>query len=62
MAGTGELTNQTVDLLQALIRNHCVNDGTPESGQEVRHADLLAPWVDGPGLDLPRYGRSLSPH
>ena len=54
MAGTGELTNQTVDLLQALIRNQCVNDGTPESGQEIRNADLLATWLEGSGLDLQR--------
>ena len=55
MARTEELTNQTVDLLQALIRNQCVNDGTPESGQEVRNADLLATWLEGSGLDLQRY-------
>ena len=55
MSGTEELTNQTVDLLQALIRNQCVNDGTPESGQEVRNADLLATWLEGSGLDLQRY-------
>ena len=55
MAGTEELTNQTVDLLQALIRNQCVNDGTPGSGQEVRNADLLATWLEGSGLDLQRY-------
>ena len=40
MASDDALTNQTVELLQALIRNACVNDGTPESGQEVRNADL----------------------
>ena len=55
MAETEELTNQTVDLLQALIRNQCVNDGTPGSGQEVRNADLLATWLEGSGLDLQRY-------
>ena len=36
-----DLTGETVELLQQLIRNRCVNDGTPESGQEVRNADLL---------------------
>ncbi len=35
------LTGETVELLQALIRNACVNDGTPESGHEQRNSDLL---------------------
>lgn len=30
-----------VDLLQGLIRNQCVNDGTPESGNEHRSVALL---------------------
>ena len=34
-------TGPTVELLQALIRNECVNDGTPDSGGEIRNADLL---------------------
>ena len=55
MAGAGDLTNQTVELLQAMIRNECVNDGTPESGHEVRNADLLATYLEGTGLDLQRY-------
>jgi len=33
------------ELLQHLIRNRCVNDGTPESGQEVRSADLLDDYL-----------------
>ena len=36
-----ELTGATTELLQTLIRNECVNDGTPDSGGEVRNADLL---------------------
>jgi acetylornithine deacetylase/succinyl-diaminopimelate desuccinylase-like protein len=55
MAGNGDLTNQTIELLQALIRNQCVNDGTAESGHEVRNADLLATYLEGTGLDLQRY-------
>ena len=55
MAGSVDLANQTAELLQALIRNACVNDGTPESGQEVRNADLLATYLEGSGLDLQRY-------
>ena len=35
------LTGETVELLQAMIRNRCVNDGTAESGYETRNADLL---------------------
>jgi acetylornithine deacetylase/succinyl-diaminopimelate desuccinylase-like protein len=50
-----ELTNQTIDLLQQLIRNECVNDGTAASGHEVRNADLLQNWLEGSGLDFQRY-------
>ena len=31
----------TIALLKDLIRNACVNDLTPDSGQEVRNADTL---------------------
>lgn len=51
MALEGECT----ELLQALIRNACVNDGTEESGQEVASADLLATYMEGSGLDLERF-------
>ena len=47
--------NQTIDLLQELIRNECVNDGTAASGQEVRNADVLQHWLEGSGLDFQRY-------
>ena len=30
-----ELTGQTVELLQTLIRNRCINDGTAGSGTPV---------------------------
>ncbi|MDH5291601.1 MAG: M20/M25/M40 family metallo-hydrolase, partial [Acidimicrobiia bacterium] len=50
-----DLTGQTVELLATMIRNACVNDGTPESGQEVRSADTLTAFLDGAGLDLERY-------
>jgi acetylornithine deacetylase/succinyl-diaminopimelate desuccinylase-like protein len=49
------LTGQTVELLQTLIRNECVNDGTAESGQEVRSAELLGGFLEGSGLDVERY-------
>lgn len=50
-----ETTGQVAELLTLLIRNGCVNDGTVASGQEVRSADVLAGWLEGPGLDLERY-------
>src|SRR3989442_15937854 len=53
-----ELVDETTDLLQQLIRNACVNDGTPASGQEVRSVDLLASYLEGSGLDLERYEAS----
>ncbi len=48
---TGEVT----ELLQHLIRNGCVNDGTLESGHESRSADLIADYLHGSGLDVERY-------
>jgi len=42
----------TVELLQALIRNECVNSGTVESGQEVRNAEVLRDYLGGVGLDM----------
>jgi acetylornithine deacetylase/succinyl-diaminopimelate desuccinylase-like protein len=46
------LTNETTELLQQLIRNRCVNDGTRESGEETRNADLLTTVLEGAGLDI----------
>ena len=48
-------TGPTTELLQSLIRNQCVNDGTPDSGDEVRNADLLQTYLEGSGLDVARY-------
>ena len=45
-----DLTGASTELLQALIRNECVNDGTPDSGGEVRNADLLQAYLEGPGV------------
>lgn len=50
-----EAVAEVADLLQHLIRNACVNDGTPGSGGESRNADLLASYLEGHGLDLERY-------
>jgi acetylornithine deacetylase/succinyl-diaminopimelate desuccinylase-like protein len=49
------LTPRTVELLQTLIRNRCVNDGTPDSGGEVRNADVLQQVVEGPGVLVERF-------
>jgi len=49
------LTGETVELLQELIRNECVNDGDPDSGDEVRNAELLDGFLRGAGLDVERY-------
>jgi acetylornithine deacetylase/succinyl-diaminopimelate desuccinylase-like protein len=46
------LTGRTTELLQTMIRNACVNDGTPTSGEEVRNSDLLTAYLEGPGLEL----------
>lgn len=46
------LTGETVDLLQAMIRNQCVNDGRPESGGEDKTARLLRDELEGTGVDL----------
>jgi len=55
MPVTDQLRAQTVDLLQHMIRNACVNDGTEQSGHEVRNADLLTQLLEGAGLDVARY-------
>lgn len=48
-------TDQTVELLQTLIRNQCVNDGTSSSGFESRNADVLQSFVEGPGVEITRW-------
>jgi len=39
------MSHDAVDLLQSLIRNRCVNDGTPESGFEVRSVGTLVEYL-----------------
>ena len=43
---------ETVELLLTLIRNACVNEGTEESGQEVRNSDVLQTYLEGAGIDM----------
>ena len=50
-----EFVGPTTELLQSLIRNECVNDGTPDSGDEFRNAELLASYLEGVGVDVERY-------
>ncbi len=46
------LTEENAELLQAMIRNECVNDGTPESGHESRNAELLRDELENTGADI----------
>jgi acetylornithine deacetylase/succinyl-diaminopimelate desuccinylase-like protein len=48
-------TDEATDLLQHLIRNRCVNDGSVASGQEERSADLLEGYLEGTGADMETY-------
>lgn len=50
---TDTTTGEVTELLQALIRNACVNDGTPGSGGEARNADLVASVLSD--MPLQRY-------
>jgi acetylornithine deacetylase/succinyl-diaminopimelate desuccinylase-like protein len=49
------LMEETTDLLQHLIRNECVNDGTPASGNEIRSVDTLESYLRVPGVEMERY-------
>lgn len=49
------LVEETTDLLQHLIRNQCVNDGTPESGHELRSVETLESYLRVPGVEMRRY-------
>ena len=50
---TGRL--EVVDLIQRMIRNECVNDGSSESGHERRSVDLLRSELEGSGVDFEVY-------
>ena len=45
------LEKKLIPLLQELIRNKCVNDGTEDSGQEIRSARTLKNFFSGYGID-----------
>jgi acetylornithine deacetylase/succinyl-diaminopimelate desuccinylase-like protein len=48
-------TAEVTDLLQHLIRNECVNDGTATSGHETRSVDVLHQYLGDSGLDIETY-------
>lgn len=48
-------TAEVTATLQHLIRNGCVNDGSPASGQEARNADVIVDLLGGPGLETEVY-------
>lgn len=48
------MVSDVVGIVQQLIRNRCVNDGTPESGEELRNADVLTNFLEGAGLEVER--------
>lgn len=55
MATSDDPTAEVTDLLQQLIRNQCVNDGTVASGEEARSVDLLQQYLGSSGLDTEVY-------
>jgi acetylornithine deacetylase/succinyl-diaminopimelate desuccinylase-like protein len=48
-------TGEVVELLQTLIRNRCVNDGSEASGQEVRNAEVLQAVLEAAGVAVERH-------
>jgi len=56
MANTNTLVEgEVTELLQALIRNACVNDGAVSSGHEQRSVDTLRGYLGDTSLDLEVY-------
>jgi len=54
-------TGEVVELLQALIRNRCVNDGEVDSGGESRNADALHSYLGSVGIDVERFHHPDTP-
>ncbi len=55
MSDESNRTGEATDLLQHLIRNACVNDGTAASGHEDRSASIIQSYLEGSGVDLQTY-------
>ncbi|MDX1691026.1 MAG: M20/M25/M40 family metallo-hydrolase [Acidimicrobiia bacterium] len=50
--------DEVVELLVALVRNACVNDGTPDAGQERRSVETIADYLGARGREFePHPGR-----
>jgi acetylornithine deacetylase/succinyl-diaminopimelate desuccinylase-like protein len=49
---TADPADEVTDLLQHLIRNACINDGTTASGFETRSVDVLGQHLGTSGLDV----------
>jgi len=52
VASESNRADEATDLLQHLIRNRCVNDGTVASGHEHRSAELLQGYLEGSSVDM----------
>lgn len=50
-----ETSPEVIELVQQLIRNRCVNDGSVTSGSEHRNTALLESFLAGSGLDIERH-------
>jgi acetylornithine deacetylase/succinyl-diaminopimelate desuccinylase-like protein len=50
-----DTAEEVTHLLQQLIRNRCVNDGTAGSGSEMRSVETLTSYLEGPGAEMRRY-------
>jgi acetylornithine deacetylase/succinyl-diaminopimelate desuccinylase-like protein len=48
-------TGEVAELLQQLIRNACVNDGSIDSGGERRNAEVLEAYLEGSGIAMQAY-------
>jgi acetylornithine deacetylase/succinyl-diaminopimelate desuccinylase-like protein len=46
-----DITGEATELLQHLIRNACVNDGSPDSGGESRSVETLAAFLGHPEIE-----------
>src|SRR5690625_7792673 len=49
------LYDDTLDLLQELIRNACVNDLTADSGEEYRNAATLEKFCEGTDVKVQKF-------
>ena len=54
---TDVAAGEATELLQQLIRNACVNDGTPGSGNEDRQVATLRSYLDVPGAEIQTFNK-----